>query len=248
MSDNIFEVKNLCVSFEKGRKIDALKNVDLDIKKGENLCIIGTSGSGKSTLLRCLNLLQKPTSGNVIFDGTDINEIGIDINKYRQKIGMVFQRFNLFSNMNAMGNMTIAPMKINGLSKKEAEDKAIKLLEKVGLADRKEAYPSQMSGGQQQRIAIARALAMDPEIILFDEPTSALDPEMVKEVLEVIREIDKERDITMVIVTHEMGFAREIADRIIFMDDGVIIEEGTPDEIFNHPKTDRLKDFLSKVL
>lgn len=249
MEDNvIIQVRNLEVLFKDGRQVKALKNINIDIKKGENLSIIGTSGSGKSTFLRCLNLLQKPTKGNIYFDGIDINEKGVDIDLHRQKIGMVFQRFNLFNNMNVIDNMTIAPIKLLGLSKKDAEERAMKLLQKVGLENRKDSYPSQLSGGQQQRVAIARALAMEPEIMLFDEPTSALDPEMVKEVLDVIKEIDKERDITVVTVTHEMGFAREVSDRVIFMDDGEILEEGTAEEIFEHPKTDRLKDFLSKVL
>ena len=247
-STNIIEIENLEVQFKDGRKVKALKNINLNIKKGENVSIIGTSGSGKSTLLRCINLLQKPTKGKVLFQGIDINEDGIDINKYRQKIGMVFQHFNLFNNMNVIDNMTLAPIKVLGLSKKVAEERALKLLKKVGMEDRFDAYPSQLSGGQKQRVAIARALAMEPEIMLFDEPTSALDPEMVKEVLDTIKEIDEDRNITIVIVTHEMGFAREASDRVIFMDDGNIVEEGSPTDIFNNPKSDRLKDFLSKIL
>ena len=247
-STNIIEIENLEVQFKDGRKVKALKNINLNIKKGENVSIIGTSGSGKSTLLRCINLLQKPTKGKVLFQGIDINEDGIDINKYRQKIGMVFQHFNLFNNMNVIDNMTLAPIKVLGLSKKVAEERALKLLKKVGMEDRFDAYPSQLSDGQKQRVAIARALAMEPEIMLFDEPTSALDPEMVKEVLDTIKEIDEDRNITIVIVTHEMGFAREASDRVIFMDDGNIVEEGSPTDIFNNPKSDRLKDFLSKIL
>ena len=248
MENSIIEVKNLEVQFKNGMKVKALKGINLAISKGENLSIIGPSGSGKSTLLRCLNLLQRPTNGNIYFDGIDISDKNVDINKHRQRIGMVFQHFNLFNNMTVLGNMTIAPVKLLNLSKEEAEKRAMTLLKKVGLENRVNAYPSQLSGGQKQRVAIARALAMEPEIMLFDEATSALDPEMVKEVLDVIKEIDKERDITIVIVTHEMGFAKEISDRVVFMDDGQIVEEGTPDEIFNHPKSERLKEFLSKVL
>ena len=248
MESKIIEVKNLKVFFSERKQVQALDSVNLSIDKGEIVSLIGPSGSGKSTLLRCLNLLQKPTSGNVYFNGIDINEKGVDINIHRQKIGMVFQHFNLFNNMTVIDNMTLAPEKILGLSKKEAQDRAIKLLEKVGLADRIDSYPSQLSGGQKQRVAIARALAMEPEVMLFDEPTSALDPEMVKEVLEVIKDIAKDTSKTMVIVTHEMSFAKEISDRIVFMDNGNIIEEGTAKQIFNKPKSDRLKDFLSKVL
>ena len=248
MESKIIEVKNLKVFFSERKQVQALDGVNLSIDKGEIVSLIGPSGSGKSTLLRCLNLLQKPTSGNVYFNGIDINEKGVDINIHRQKIGMVFQHFNLFNNMTVIDNMTLAPEKILGLSKKEAQDRAIKLLEKVGLADRIDSYPSQLSGGQKQRVAIARALAMEPEVMLFDEPTSALDPEMVKEVLEVIKDIAKDTSKTMVIVTHEMSFAKEISDRIVFMDNGNIIEEGTAKQIFNKPKSDRLKDFLSKVL
>lgn len=248
MENSIIEVKNLEVQFKNGMKVKALKGINLAISKGENLSIIGPSWSGKSTLLRCLNLLQRPTNGNIYFDGIDISDKNVDINKHRQRIGMVFQHFDLFNNMTVLGNMTIAPVKLLNLSKEEAEKRAMTLLKKVGLENRVNAYPSQLSGGQKQRVAIARALAMEPEIMLFDEATSALDPEMVKEVLDVIKEIDKERDITIVIVTHEMGFAKEISDRVVFMDDGQIVEEGTPDEIFNHPKSERLKEFLSKVL
>ena len=248
MESKIIEVKNLKVFFSERKQVQALDGVNLSINKGEIVSLIGPSGSGKSTLLRCLNLLQKPTSGNAYLNGIDINEKGVDINIHRQKIGMVFQHFNLFNNMTVIDNMTLAPEKILGLSKKEAQDRAIKLLEKVGLVDRIDSYPSQLSGGQKQRVAIARALAMEPEVMLFDEPTSALDPEMVKEVLEVIKDIAKDTSKTMVIVTHEMSFAKEISDRIVFMDNGNIIEEGTAKQIFNKPKSDRLKDFLSKVL
>lgn len=247
-NNKIIEVKNLEVFFTDRKEVQALNNVSLSINKGEIVSLIGPSGSGKSTLLRCLNLLQKPTKGNVFFKGIDINEKGVDINVHRQKIGMVFQHFNLFNNMTVMQNMTLAPEKILGLSKDEAQNKANQLLNKVGLADRTDSYPSQLSGGQKQRVAIARALAMEPEVMLFDEPTSALDPEMVKEVLDVIKDIAKDSSKTMVIVTHEMAFAKEISDRVVFMDNGNIIEEGSASKIFNNPESDRLKDFLSKVL
>lgn len=248
MKNKIIEVKNLKVFFTDGEQVQALNDVSLSINKGEIVSLIGPSGSGKSTLLRCLNLLQKPTSGNVFFNGVDINKKGVDINIHRQKIGMVFQHFNLFNNMTVLDNMTLAPMKVLGLDAKNAKDRAIKLLEKVGLADRIDSYPSQLSGGQKQRVAIARALAMEPDVMLFDEPTSALDPEMVKEVLEVIKDIAKDTSKTMVIVTHEMSFAKEISDRVVFMDNGNIVEESSASQIFNNPKSDRLKDFLSKVL
>ena len=244
----IIKIENLEVVFnKKGKTIKAVDNISLEVNKGEVLALIGTSGSGKSTLLRCLNMLQRPTNGNIIFDGVNINDKSIDINIHRQKIGMVFQHFNLFNNMTVLGNMTIAPIKLLGKTKQEADAKAYELLKKVGLEDRANAYPSELSGGQKQRIAIARALAMEPEIMLFDEPTSALDPEMVKEVLDVIKELVEE-NITMVVVTHEMGFAKQASDRTIFMEDGKIIEQGDSKELFENPKTERLKEFLSKVL
>ena len=209
--------------------------------------IIGPSGSGKSTFLRCLNLLEEPTGGQIIFEGTDITGKKVNIDKHRQKMGMVFQHFNLFPHMTILKNMTIGPIKLKGMSKEEAEEKAMKLLERVGLADRADAYPSQLSGGQKQRIAIVRALGMEPEVLLFDEPTSALDPEMVGEVLQVMKDLAKE-NMTMVVVTHEMGFAKEVANRVIFIDEGIIQEENEPKEFFEHPKNERLKGFLSKVL
>ena len=247
MNGNVLiDVKDLKKHYNHG-KIKALDGVSTSIKKGEVVVVIGPSGSGKSTLLRSLNLLEIPTSGSIVFDGEDITGKKVDINMHRRKMGMVFQHFNLFPNMTILGNMTIAPIKLLKKSKAEANEKAMKLLERVGLADRAGAYPNQLSGGQKQRIAIVRSLCMDPEVMLFDEPTSALDPEMVGEVLDVMKELANE-GMTMVVVTHEMGFAREVGDRVIFMDGGVIIEEGAPDEIFSNPKSDRLKDFLAKVL
>ncbi|MBO5160384.1 MAG: amino acid ABC transporter ATP-binding protein [Lachnospiraceae bacterium] len=227
--------------------LDVLKGIDLDIYKGDVVVIIGPSGSGKSTFLRCLNLLEEPTGGQIIFEGTDITGKKVNIDKHRQKMGMVFQHFNLFPHMTILKNMTIGPIKLKGMSKEEAEEKAMKLLERVGLADRADAYPSQLSGGQKQRIAIVRALCMEPEVLLFDEPTSALDPEMVGEVLQVMKDLAKE-NMTMVVVTHEMGFAKEVANRVIFIDEGIIQEENEPKEFFEHPKNERLKGFLSKVL
>ena len=221
--------------------------VSAEIHKGEVVVVIGPSGSGKSTFLRCLNLLELPTGGQILFDGVDITDKNCNINLHRQKMGMVFQHFNLFPHMTILKNMTIAPMQLLHKSKEEAEKTALELLGRVGLADRANAYPSQLSGGQKQRVAIVRALAMQPEVMLFDEPTSALDPEMVGEVLEVMQELAKS-GMTMVVVTHEMGFAREVADRVLFMADGKLLEEGTPDEIFTHPKSERLQDFLAKVL
>ena len=244
---NIIEVKNLDVIFTSRGYCKALDNVNLEVKEGEILSLIGTSGSGKSTLLRCLNLLQQPSSGKVYFKGVELTDKNVDINLHRQKMGMVFQHFNLFDNMTVLKNMTIAPMKLLGLLEEEANKKASKLLKRVGLQEKKDYYPSQLSGGQKQRIAIARALMMNPEVMLFDEPTSALDPEMVKEVLEVIKDLAKD-NITMVVVTHEMAFAKEISDRTIFMEDGKIIEQGPSKSLFNKPKTDRLKQFLSKVI
>ena len=227
--------------------IEVLKGIDAEIKKGDVIVVIGASGSGKSTFLRCLNLLEEPTGGQIYFEGTEITDPKVNINLHRQKMGMVFQQFNLFPHMTILKNMTIGPMKLLGKSKAEAEKTAIELLERVGLADRKDAYPSQLSGGQKQCVAIVRALAMNPDVILFDEPTSALDPEMVGEVLEVMKSLAKE-GMTMVVVTHEMGFAKEVASKVVFIDEGVIKEENEPEEFFANPKCDRLKDFLSKVL
>ncbi len=248
MSGNysIIETKDLC-KFYKDGKIKALNGVTANIKKGEVVVVIGPSGSGKSTFLRSLNLLEMPTSGNIIFEGTDITDPKVNINLHRQKMGMVFQHFNLFPHMTILKNMTIAPMKLLKISKEDAEAKAMELLKRVGLEDRANTYPSQLSGGQKQRVAIVRALCMNPEVMLFDEPTSALDPEMVGEVLDVMKQLASE-GMTMVVVTHEMGFAKEVADRVIFMDEGQIMEVGTPDEIFNSPKNQRTQSFLSKVL
>ena len=240
----VIKVENLQKSFGK---IEVLKGISTEIKKGEVVVVIGPSGSGKSTFLRTLNLLEMPTGGTINFEGTNISDPKVNINLHRQRMGMVFQQFNLFPHMTILKNMTIAPIKLQGKSKVEAEQEAMNLLNKVGLADRADAYPSQLSGGQKQRVAIVRALAMNPEVMLFDEPTSALDPEMVGEVLSVMKELAAS-GMTMVIVTHEMGFAREVADRVIFIDEGIIMEEGTPKEIFENPKSDRLRDFLSKVL
>ena len=228
-------------------KIRALDGVSAQIHRGEVVVVIGPSGSGKSTFLRCLNLLELPTGGQILFDGADITDKNCNINLHRQTMGMVFQHFNLFPHMTILKNMTIAPMQLLHKSKEDAEKTALELLSRVGLADRANAYPSQLSGGQKQRVAIVRALAMQPEVMLFDEPTSALDPEMVGEVLEVMKELANS-GMTMVVVTHEMGFAREVADRVLFMADGKLIEEGTPEEIFSHPKSPRLQDFLAKVL
>lgn len=243
--ETLIQVQNLTKTF--GGSVHALNGVSTDIKKGEVVCVIGPSGSGKSTFLRCLNRLEDPTDGRIIFAGEDLMDPKTDIDMHRQKMGMVFQHFNLFPHMSILKNMTIAPMKLQKRGKDEAEGQAMKLLKRVGLADRANAYPSQLSGGQKQRIAIVRALCMNPEVMLFDEPTSALDPEMVGEVLNVMRDLAKEH-MTMVVVTHEMGFAREVSDRVIFMAEGKIVEEGTPEEIFTAPKTERLQSFLSKVL
>lgn len=247
MSDNrelLIKVQNLQKSFGK---VQVLKGVNAEIYKGDVIVVIGPSGSGKSTFLRCLNRLEEPTGGQIIFDGVNITDPKVNINVHRQKMGMVFQQFNLFPHMTVLKNMTIGPMKLLGKSKEEAEKKAMELLNIVGLADRADAYPSQLSGGQKQRVAIVRALCMDPEVMLFDEPTSALDPEMVGEVLEVMKRLASE-GMTMVVVTHEMGFAREVGTEVVFIDEGIIIEKGTPDEFFGNPKNPRLKDFLSKVL
>ena len=242
--ETLIKVENLQKSFDE---IDVLKGIDTEIKKGEVVCIIGPSGSGKSTFLRCLNLLEEPTGGKIYFGDVDITDPKTNINLHRQKMGMVFQQFNLFPHMTVLKNMTIAPVKVLGISKEEAEERAMKLLERVGLADRANSYPSQLSGGQKQRVAIVRALCMQPEVMLFDEPTSALDPEMVGEVLEVMKALAQE-GMTMAVVTHEMGFAREVADRVFFIDEGIIMEEGKPEELFSNPKSPRLKDFLSKVI
>lgn len=247
MNDNVLiQVKDLKKHYTGG-EVKALDGINIEIKKGEVVVIIGPSGSGKSTLLRSLNLLEIPTSGSIIFDDVDITDPKMNINIHRQKMGMVFQHFNLFSNMNVLRNLTIAPITLLKKSKADAEAKAMELLKTVGLEDRAEAYPSQLSGGQKQRVAIVRALAMEPEVMLFDEPTSALDPEMVGEVLQVMKDLAAQ-GMTMAIVTHEMGFAREVADRIIFMDSGIIVEEGTPAEVFTTPKDPRLQQFLKAVL
>ena len=240
----LLELKDLHKSFGN---LEVIKGIDLEIDKGDILAIIGPSGSGKSTVLRCMNLLEEPTSGQIIFEGKDILKNLRTIDKTREKIGMVFQNFNLFPNKTILDNITLAPMKVKGKTREEAEKKAKELLERVGLLDKVDAYPVQLSGGQQQRIAIARALAMEPDMMLFDEPTSALDPEMVKEVLDVIKELAHE-GMTMAIVTHEMGFAKEVADRVIFVDGGKIVEDGSPEEVFNRPKSDRAKDFFDKIL
>ena len=240
----MIDVKNLTKSFGD---LEVLKGVSQHISKGERVVLIGPSGSGKSTFLRCLNLLETPTSGEIIFEGQSITDEKCDINKIRQKMGMVFQHFNLFPNMTILKNITLAPVRTGLMNKEQAEKKARELLKRVGLEDKADSYPAQLSGGQKQRIAIVRALCMQPEVMLFDEPTSALDPEMVGEVLDVMKELAKS-GMTMVCVTHEMGFAREVADRVLFMDEGKILEEGTPTEIFTNPKEQRTKDFLNKVL
>ena len=240
----LIKVENLQKSFGE---IDVLKGINTEIDKGDVVVVIGPSGSGKSTFLRTLNLLEEPTGGTIWFEGVDITNPKNDINLHRQKMGMVFQQFNLFPHMTVMGNMTLAPMKLLKKSKEEAEKTAMELLERVGLADRADAYPSQLSGGQKQRIAIVRALCMEPDVMLFDEPTSALDPEMVGEVLDVMKDLAK-AGMTMVVVTHEMGFAKEVGTRVLFMDEGVIMEENTPTEFFENPQNERLKGFLSKVI
>jgi polar amino acid transport system ATP-binding protein len=248
MRDDNVIIKTLGLKkYYKGESIKALDDVNLEIKRGEVVVIIGPSGSGKSTYLRSLNLLELPTEGEIIFNGVDVADKNIDINIHRQKMGMVFQHFNLFPHKTVLGNMILAPMKLLKKSKEEATEKAMTLLKRVGLEDRAGSYPSQLSGGQKQRIAIVRALCMEPDVMLFDEPTSALDPEMVGEVLELMKQLANE-GMTMVVVTHEMGFAREVADRVLFISDGQIAEEGTPNELFSNPKTQRAKDFLGKVL
>ena len=241
---SILTMSNISKSFDG---LDVLKDISFSVEKGEVVSIIGPSGSGKSTFLRCLNLLEVPTGGKILFKDSDITDKKSNINIHRQKMGMVFQHFNLFPHMTILKNMTLAPCKLLHKTKEEAEAKALALLQRVGLADRKNAYPNQLSGGQKQRIAIVRALMMEPEVMLFDEPTSALDPEMVGEVLEVMKELARD-GMTMVVVTHEMGFAREVGNRVLFMADGKLLEEGTPEEIFNHPQHPRLQDFLRKVL
>lgn len=249
MKDNeiIISTENLCKFYGKDNSIHALENVNAEIKKGEVVVIIGPSGSGKSTFLRSLNLLETATSGKVFFEGTDITDPAVDINIHRRKMGMVFQQFNLFPHMTVMKNLTLAPTKLLKMSPTEAEKKALAILERVGLKDRADAYPSQLSGGQKQRVAIVRALCMNPDVMLFDEPTSALDPEMVGEVLSVMKQLAEE-GMTMIVVTHEMGFARDVADRVIFMADGKILEQGTPEEIFTAPKNQRTIDFLKRTL
>lgn len=245
-TDIIISVKDLVKAYNHGDVV-ALDHCDLDVKKGEVVAIIGPSGSGKSTLLRSLNLLEEPTSGEIDFEGVHLVSKKIDINRHRQKMGMVFQHFNLFPHKTVIENIMMAPVTLKLKTPREAQAQALKLLERVGLADKKDEYPNMLSGGQKQRIAIVRALAMEPEVMLFDEPTSALDPEMVGEVLDVMRELARD-GMTMIVVTHEMGFAREVADRVIFMADGSIVEEGTPHEIFDTPKEERTQNFLSKVL
>ena len=245
-TDVLIQTENLEKKFKDG-KIIALDSISTQVRKGEVVVIIGPSGSGKSTFLRCLNLLETPTGGTVTFEGVDITNAKVNINVHRQKMGMVFQNFNLFPHMTVLKNMTIAPVKLLRKTKAEAEEKAMALLQRVGLPDRADSYPNQLSGGQKQRIAIVRALCMDPDVMLFDEPTSALDPEMVGEVLDVMKQLAKD-GMTMVVVTHEMGFAREVGTRVIFMDYGKIVEENTPNELFSSPRSDRLKNFLANVL
>ncbi len=237
-------VKNLSKQFGH---LKVLNGINVEINKGDVVCVIGPSGSGKSTFLRCLNLLEKPTGGQIIFEGDDLTSKKVNLNLHRQKMGMVFQQFNLFPHMSVLDNLTCAPIMLKKVPKEQAEAKAMELLERVGLADRANAYPKQLSGGQKQRVAIVRALCMEPDVMLFDEPTSALDPEMVGEVLDVMKQLAKE-GMTMVVVTHEMGFAREVANRVLFLDEGVIMEEGSPEGIFSHPTSPRLQSFLSKVL
>ena len=245
MNGNVmFEVKDLCKSFGE---LQVLKGLNETFYKGDVAAVIGPSGSGKSTFIRCLNLLEQPTSGSIFFEGTDITAKGFDVNKHRQKVGMVFQQFNLFNNLSILDNVTISMEKVKHVSHAEAEAKAMALLKRVGLDSKAGSFPSQLSGGQKQRIAIVRALALEPDVLLFDEPTSALDPEMVGEVVQVISDLAAE-GITMVVVTHEMGFARKVANRVLFMDGGQIAEQGTPEEIFEHPQNPRTKEFLSKVI
>ncbi len=240
----MIKVESLRKNFEG---IEVLKDITTEINKGDVLCVIGPSGSGKSTFLRCLNLLEKPTGGKIIFEGADLTDKKANLNLHRQKMGMVFQQFNLFPHMTVLENMTCAPVMLKKMTPEQAKEKAMELLDRVGLADRADSYPNQLSGGQKQRVAIVRALCMEPDVMLFDEPTSALDPEMVGEVLDVMKSLAKQ-GMTMVVVTHEMGFAREVSNRVMFLDDGVIAEEGSPEEIFGNPQCERLKTFLSKVL
>ena len=242
----LIRVENVKKEYNNGT-VKALNGCNLSVQQGEVIAIIGPSGSGKSTLLRCLNMLETPTSGHIYFDGVDLADKKVDLNLHRRKMGMVFQHFNLFPHKTVMQNITMAPVHLKLKTKAEAQQKGMELLERIGLADKANEYPNMLSGGQKQRIAIVRALAMEPEVMLFDEPTSALDPEMVKEVLDLMRDL-AEGGMTMVVVTHEMGFAREVANRVIFMDGGQILEENTPDELFDHPQNPRLKDFLSKIL
>ncbi|MDD6186874.1 MAG: amino acid ABC transporter ATP-binding protein [Oscillospiraceae bacterium] len=243
-SETLIKVENL---HKKFGDLEVLKGIDTEVKKGEVVSIIGPSGGGKSTFLRCLNLLEEPTDGKIYFDGTEITAKGVDVNKHRQKMGMVFQHFNVFNNLTVLDNITLAPKLEKKVPKEQAEKRALELLETVGMKDKRYEYPRKLSGGQKQRLAIVRSLAMDPEVILFDEPTSALDPEMVKGVLNVIKELAK-NNMTIVIVTHEMGFAREVSDRVLFIDGGVICEEGAPEQIFTNPQNARTKEFLSQVL
>ena len=240
----MISVEHLTKNFEG---LEVLKDISVQIHKGDVMCIIGPSGSGKSTFLRCLNLLEKPSSGRIVFAGDDLTDKRVDLNLHRQKMGMVFQQFNLFPHMNVLRNLTCAPMMLRNVPEAQAKAKAMELLERVGLADRAGAYPRQLSGGQKQRVAIVRALCMEPDVMLFDEPTSALDPEMVGEVLDVMKELAK-ASMTMVVVTHEMGFAREVSNRVLFLDEGRIVEQGTPQEIFDHPQSERMQSFLKKVL
>ena len=245
MNGNVlFEIQGLKKNFGE---VEVLKGIDQKIEKGEVVVVIGPSGSGKSTFIRCLNLLETPTDGKILFEGTDICGKETQANLHREKVGMVFQQFNLFNNLSVLDNITVSLKKVKKMPEAQAKEKALKLLDRVGLTDKADTYPSQLSGGQKQRIAIVRAMALDPDVMLFDEPTSALDPEMVGEVLKVIQELAEE-GVTMVVVTHEMGFARKVGTRILFMDDGVIVEEGTPEQIFDHPQNERTRDFLSKVI
>ena len=243
-SDAVIRVRQLRKDFEN---LSVLKGIDVDIYKGDVVCVIGASGSGKSTFLRCLNLLESPTGGSIEFDGVNLTNEKVDLDLHRQKMGMVFQQFNLFPHLTVLNNLTLAPVLLKKMTKEAAEVKAMDLLERVGLADRADAYPNQLSGGQKQRVAIVRALCMDPDVMLFDEPTSALDPEMVGEVLEVMKHLAK-KGMTMVVVTHEMGFAKEVSNRVLFLDEGTIAEEGTPADIFDNPQCERLQSFLAKVL
>ena len=243
-SDAVIRVRGLKKDFDN---LAVLKGIDVDIHKGDVVCVIGASGSGKSTFLRCLNLLETPTGGSIEFEGVNLTGAKVDLDLHRQKMGMVFQQFNLFPHLTVLDNLTLAPVLLKKMTKAEAEAKALELLDRVGLADRGDAYPNQLSGGQKQRVAIVRALCMDPDVMLFDEPTSALDPEMVGEVLDVMKNLAK-KGMTMIVVTHEMGFAKEVSNRVLFMDEGIIMEENTPQEIFTNPKSERLQSFLSKVL